>query len=81
MDIEQDVTAIVAQITKVPAARVRPDTHLKDELNVDSLQGLQILAAIESHFGVTVPDEELDSYTSVRDITRTVIRLQSASDA
>jgi acyl carrier protein len=81
MDIEQDVTAIVAHITKVPAARVRPDTHLKDELNVDSLQGLQILAAIESHFGVTVPDEELDSYTSVRDIARTVIRLQGASDA
>lgn len=81
MNIEQDVTAIVARITKVPAARVSPDTHLKNELNVDSLQGLQIVAAIEAHFGITVPDEDLDSYASVREISQTVARIRSGADA
>lgn len=72
MDIEREVTEIVSRITKAPVERIGPDTHLQQELNVDSLQGLQILAVIEKRFGVSVPDDELDSYTSIREIVRTV---------
>ena len=72
MNIEHEVTEIVSRITKAPVERIGLDTHLKQELNVDSLQGLQILAVIERRFGVSVPDDELDSYTSVREIVRTV---------
>ena len=75
---EQDVAAIVAAITKTPVERIRPDTDLRLELNVDSLQGLQIVAAIENHFGVTVPDEEIDLYTNVRTIVDTVDRLRAS---
>ena len=73
--VEQEVRRIVAHIAKVPAERLTPDTDLRVELNVDSLQGLQIVAALEKRFGVTVPDEELDNYTTVRAITETVKRL------
>ncbi len=72
VNIENEVTEIVSRITKAPVERIGLDTHLKDELNVDSLQGLQILAVIEKRFGVSVPDDELDSYTSIREIVRTV---------
>lgn len=57
---------------------ITPETDLRVELNVDSLQGLQIVAAIEKHFGVTVPDEEIDLYTNVRTIVETVDRLRRA---
>lgn len=73
--VEQEVRRIVAHIAKVPAERLTPDTDLRVELNVDSLQGLQIVAALEKRFGVTVPDEELDNYSTVRAITETVKRL------
>ena len=72
VSIESDVTEIVSRITKAPIERIGPDTHLQQELNVDSLQGLQILAVIEKRFGVSVPDDELDNYTSIREIVRTV---------
>ncbi len=72
VSIQQEITEIVSRITKIPVERIGPDTHLKQELNVDSLQGLQILAVIEKRYDVAVPDEELDSYTSIREIVRTV---------
>lgn len=78
VSLEREVTDIVSRITKVPASRIGTDTHLKNELNVDSLQGLQILAAIEKRYGVTVEDDELDSYTSVGEIVGTIERLRSA---
>lgn len=80
MDItERQVIAIVSRITKVPEAKLSPDTDLKAELNVDSLQGLQIVAALENQFGVTIPDDELDMYTSVSAIVETVKRLKPGS--
>ena len=79
--LEQQVVEIVSHITKVPAAALSPDMDLKASLNVDSLQGLQIVAALEKHFDITLPDEELDSYTSIRLIVETVKRLRSNAPA
>jgi acyl carrier protein len=73
--IDQDVIAIVAGITKTPAQSIGPDTDLRLDLNVDSLQGLQIVAALENHFKLQLPDEDLDATTSVRAI---VLALQKA---
>jgi acyl carrier protein len=75
-EVETAVREIVTRITKVSPERIELDTDLKAELNVDSLQGLQIVAALENQFGVRLPDEELDNYTTVRLITDTVTRLR-----
>jgi len=75
--IEETVTGIVGRITKAPLWKISLDTDLKTELNVDSLQGLQIVAAIEKRYGFTLPNEDLDSYTSVRAIADLVRRMTS----
>lgn len=66
--IEHDVITIVAAITKAPAESIGLDTDLRLDLNVDSLQGLQIVAALENHFHLELADEDLDATTSVRAI-------------
>jgi acyl carrier protein len=78
--IEPEVVQIVSRITKVPASRFTAETDLRTDLNVDSLQGLQIVAAIEKRFGFTVPAEEIDIYTSVKEIVATVERFQANGD-
>jgi acyl carrier protein len=77
--IDQDVIAIVAGITKTSAALIGPDTDLRLDLNVDSLQGLQIVAALENHFQVQLPDEDLDATTSVRAIVEALHRARARS--
>lgn len=76
-DVEHEVRRIVAQVAKVPETRLQPDTDLKVDLNVDSLLGLQIVAVLEQRFQLTVPDEDLDLYTTVGAIADTVKRLQA----
>ena len=73
--LEQEVIAVVAGITKASPARITPDTDLRVDLNVDSLQGLQIVAALEKRFDVELSDEDLDSYTSVRSICEAIRRV------
>jgi acyl carrier protein len=76
--LEPEVIAVVAGITKVPASRITPDTDLRVDLNVDSLQGLQIVAALEKRFNIELSDEDLDAYTSVRSICEAVGRAKGA---
>ena len=76
--LEHEVIAVVAGITRVPASRVTPDTDLRVDLNVDSLQGLQIVAALEKRFNVELSDEDLDSYTSVRSICAAIQRVSGS---
>ena len=75
-ETEQEIIDIVSAITKAPAHTIRLDTDLRLDLNVDSLQGLQIMAALEKRFKVEVPDDDLDAYTSVRAIVDTLARLR-----
>jgi acyl carrier protein len=75
--IQTDVIAIVAAITKTPAHAIGPDTDLRLDLNVDSLQGLQIVAALENHFHLQLPDEDLDATTSVRAIVEALQRVRA----
>ncbi len=78
-DVEAGVLEVISRVTRVPREQLRPQTDLRVELNVDSLQGLQIVAGIEKEFGVRVPDDELDNYDSVGAVIDTVRRLQRAS--
>lgn len=80
-NVEQEVVKIVSRITKVPTTRLLPDTDLIASLNVDSLQGLQIVAALENQFGIILPDEDLDSYTTIGLIVETVKRHQTIASA
>lgn len=76
--VEQRVKAIIASVTKLPPEKLGLDTDLKADHNIDSLLGLQIVAKIENEYGIHVPEEEIDCYTSVRSIVETVKRLQKA---
>jgi len=75
--IEKQVIDIVSRVTRIPSAEIGPTTNLKTELNVDSLQGLQIVAEVESKWGVRVPDEEVDFYISIDSIVAMVKNLTS----
>jgi len=76
--VERRVVEIVSEITRVPVERIGRRTDLRVDLNVDSLQGLQIVAAIENDFGVTIPAEEMDMYASVDRIVETLGQLAAA---
>ena len=75
LELQKEVVAIVSHVAKVPESRINADTDLRNDLNVDSLQGLQIVARVERKYDITIPDEELDMYSSVRLIVAQIERI------
>jgi acyl carrier protein len=58
---------IVAEIADVPVEKVSPDSVLAD-LDIDSLRGLRIVAAVERRWGIVVNEDAIGRIRSMGDI-------------
>ena len=47
---------------------VLPHTHLKEDLQMDSLERVELVMGIEKQFDITITDQELADFASVQDI-------------
>jgi acyl carrier protein len=63
----QRVIRVIAETQKIPPDHVTAESTF-EELRVDSLDGLNILFALEEEFGVDVPDDEGRQFRSVGQI-------------
>jgi acyl carrier protein len=64
--LEARVLQIIAETQKIPQESVSIDKTFQD-LNIDSLDGINIIFALESEFDITIPDEGVENMKSVRD--------------
>lgn len=55
-ELTQRVIAVIAKTQKLPLERITLDSSF-EELRIDSLDGLNILFALEEEFDVNIPDE------------------------
>ena len=51
------VAAIIAENSEVPRDKITPDSHVINDLGIDSLDFLDIVFAIDKDFGIKVPVE------------------------
>lgn len=64
--IYQVVADIIADVMSISADEVAPEKTMKD-MNVDSLDMLDIVTSLEDHYGIEIPDDALDSIKTVED--------------
>ncbi len=68
MAVENDIKAIVKEITGIPDDKLVGDANFIDDLGIESIMAVDIVAAIENKFNITIPEErygEIDSVDSV----------------
>ena len=68
--MEERLLTIVSEVLELPRDRIHLDLCADQVENWDSLCQLNLVSAVESGFGVTIPIEELDSIAMVRDFVR-----------
>ncbi len=77
-DIVQRVIRVIAETQRIPPESISPDSTF-EELQIDSLDGINILFAIENEFGINVPDDAAKSLRGVRDMAAGVEKLLAGS--
>jgi acyl carrier protein len=65
--IERDVTGVVAEVSEKPAEELwgQKDSHLFEEVGLDSLLALEIVATLERKYRIEVPEEKIVDVTTL----------------
>jgi acyl carrier protein len=77
-ELTQRVLRIIAETQRKDPAQVTIDSSF-EELGIDSMDGVNIVFALENEFDINVPDEEVKSIRGVRDMVNGVIKLVELS--
>lgn len=65
---------VIAKTQRIPVETVSIDSTF-EELKIDSLDGINLIFALESEFNVDIPDEEARTIRSVRQMAEGIAQL------
>ena len=73
-ELTQRIIQVIASSKRIPAEKISIDSSF-EELGIDSLDGIELLFALESEFDINIPDEEARRIRDVRQMVEGVARL------
>lgn len=79
-DLSSEVIRVIAQTQRIPAEDISLDSTF-EELKIDSLDGINIVFALEDKFGINIPDEGVQNLHSVRETVAGVQQLLMQKEA
>ena len=80
-ELTERVIKIIADTQHIPLDTIAPDRTFA-ELGIDSLDGINILFAVENEFNINIPDEAAQNIRSVREMVDGIEKLlQSGGQA
>jgi acyl carrier protein len=79
-DLIQRVLKVIATSKRIPLEQVTIDSEFQD-LNVDSMDAVEILFGLENEFDINIPDDEVRSVRNVRQMAEGVEKLLAAKSA
>ncbi|MBF4999576.1 acyl carrier protein [Nocardia sp. BSTN01] len=77
-ELRAEIAEIVARILEVDVADVTWDGDFRDEHDADSLQGIEILSALERGFAITIDQERLPDIVTLSRTYAVVAEAQRA---
>lgn len=67
-EIKKEVKSLVSEITEVAEAQLKDDARFSEDLGVDSMMALEIVASIEKKYKVIIPEEKLPTIRSLQNV-------------
>ena len=62
------IKKILVETMDIEEEKVTLDAKLKDDLNLDSLDSVELIMSTEEEFGIEIPDEDVMNFKTVNDI-------------
>lgn len=70
----------ISQQLHVPAEQITLQSHLVEDLGMDSLESIELVMALEETCGFEMPDEDVETLTTVHDLL-TYLERRTATSA
>ena len=74
-EIKNKIIEVIAEQLGADAAQITPETRLREDLDMDSLDKVEFCIGLEKEFKVNIPDETLDKIATIQDAADTIEKL------
>lgn len=65
--IKKEIKQLVAKLAEIPEDKITDTAKFSEDLGIDSMVALEIIASIEKKYKVVVPEEEIPKLRSLQD--------------
>jgi acyl carrier protein len=76
-ELTQRVLKVIATSKRIPLEQVTIESEFQ-QLNIDSMDAVEILFALENEFDINIPDDDVREVRNVRQMIEGVARLVAA---
>jgi acyl carrier protein len=66
--IESEIREIIAQILEVEPEKITPDAKFVQDLGMDSMMALEIIAAIEKKYRIMIPEDQMTKLNTLAEV-------------
>jgi len=73
-NIRNDVKKLVGQIARMDSRSVKENASIRDDLGIDSLAAMEILASIEKRLGIIIDEAKAFDVVTVEDLLDLVMQ-------
>ncbi len=70
MDVEAKVKEIIMDKLGVEESQITPEASFTNDLGADSLDIVELVMGIESAFGISIPDEDAEKFSTVSEAVK-----------
>lgn len=74
--VAEKVIASLASVKRIPVEKITLDTNLQ-EIGIDSLDVFSLLFELENSFNISIPDDQVRSIRTVKDIVEGIKKIQA----
>ena len=67
LTLEKELREIIANITEIDPSEIKLGSSFIEDLGMDSMMALEILAAMEKKYKIQVPEEKLGKLTNLKE--------------
>ncbi len=79
-ELTQRILKVIADSQNLPPEKVTLDSTF-EELGIDSLDGVNILFALENEFNINIPDEGVQGIRSIRQMVEALEKLLASGQS
>ncbi|MCU0665841.1 MAG: acyl carrier protein [Candidatus Omnitrophica bacterium] len=64
-EIKKETRKLVAEITERPEDELKDESRFVEDLGIDSMMALEIVASLEKKYKIVIPEEEIPNVRSL----------------
>ncbi|MDB4349727.1 acyl carrier protein [Omnitrophica bacterium] len=70
--LEKELKALIAEIVEIEEEEIAPEANFVEDLGMDSMMALEILAAMEKKYKIKIPEENLTKMTNLKQVVQII---------